>query len=537
MADGRLRLEASANFSRLNSAFERQKEKTARLEEEVRRLGEGHGRMGKKSETAFQGMVRNARNAITAYVGVHAAIATVNAAIEQEIDLQRRAGEANKNLQEERILFTTQTARFTPNQRAEFERRIQEAGSRAGITEAEALSIGRRALTATSDSDVDLRIEKAAGIVEKLSDVLGPTISQTGGLPGAILDLQRTIGGTQEEAIGFALTALDISRLEEISELPNLIRTIAGAAAVQTGVEDKGVLAEQTLALFSAFQSVSGDVIGANTSTAIVNFIAALQREQGDRTLTPDQLIDALRDEEGIKFIGKSFSKPVQEDLIRSGSTIAATYRDNLKSVSQDFEAAFERIKGLTQGAGDVELSSALAAQRSEALATRIARETRGVQRDAFKIVSNLDPVARPGFRNFIRRNVESALRRVGAAASQDNIENGLEISRNNLAERLSRGFFSPIIDRAAFGLGRAARIRKARGDFSDEELLTLGDSSDPTLVAARAQLRELLEIQKAQMAEESAERKADNAKLADTVAKAVNQSVGNARLTSEQEN
>lgn len=536
MSDGRLRLEASANFSRLNSAFEKSKETIASLEERIRRLEQGHTRMGKKSETAFQGMVRNARNAVTAYVGVHAAVAAVNAAIEHEISLRREASQNNQNVQDERILFTTQTSRFTPQQRAEFERRIRDAGISAGISEAEALSIGRRALTATSDSDVNLRIEKAAGIVEKLSQVLGPTITQAGGLPGAILDLQRTIGGSQEESIGFALTALDISRLEDIAELPNLIRTIAGAAAIQTGVQDKGVLAEQTLALFSAFQSVTGDVIGANTSTAITNFIAALQRENGDRTLTPDQLIKALQDEEGIKFIGKSFSKPVQEDLIRSGSTIAETYRDNLKSVSQDFEQAFNKIRSLTQGSEDPNLSSSLGVRRSKALRDAILRNELAVQGDVFQIVENLDPAARPGIGNYFRRSAEHYLRRVGAAFGQDQLETGLEVSRNNLAEMLSRDTFSPFIDKTAFGLGRAVRIATARRRFTDEELLTLGGDSDE-FVAARSQLAELLNTSMAQMTKESEGRKEDNSKLVDIVSRVINTSVGNARLTSEQEN
>lgn len=532
MADGRLRLEASANFSRLNSAFERQKEKTAKLEEEVRRLGDGHERMGKRGRNAFEGMARYAKAAIASYVGIHAAVAAVNNAIQEEIELRKRAQDANKSLQEERILFFTQTARFTPEQRAAFEARIQAAGKVAGVTEAEALSIGRRALTATSDSDVNLRIEKAAGIVERLGELLGPTIRNVEGLPGAILDLQRTIGGTQEEAIGFALTALDISRLEDISELPNLIRTIAGAAAVQTGVEDKGLLAEQTLALFSAFQSVSGDVIGANTSTAIVNFIAALQREAGDRTLTPDELIKALQDEEGIKFIGKSFSKPVQEDLIRSNSTIAKTYRDNLKSVSQDFSKSFEDIKALTSGEGDADLAASRANERSKAAADRILRETRGVDAAATEIVKNLAPIAAPGTSRLgLRRTIA-----VWANSWLGDVDSSLDIARDLLAERTSRGegVLSTISD--LFPTRQDARVerQKARGD---EFLLNAGDSSDPAIIAAREMLRELLVIQKAQMTEESAERKADNAKLADTVGKAVNQSVGNARLTSEQEN
>lgn len=532
MSDGRLRLEASANFSRLNAAFERQKEKTAKLEEEVRRLGQGHDRMGKKGQNAFEGMARYAKTAIASYVGVHAAVAAVNMAIQEEIELRRRAANANKSLQEERILFMTQTARFTPEQRAAFEERIRAAGQSAGITEAEALNIGRRALTATSDSDVNLRIEKAAGIVERLGELLGPTIRNVEGLPGAILDLQRTIGGSQEESIGFALTALDISRLEDIAELPNLIRTIAGAAAIQTDVKDKKVLAEQTLALFSAFQSVTGDVIGANTSTAIVNFIAALQKEQGDKTLTPDQLIAALQDEEGIKFIGKSFSKPVQEDLIRSNSTIAQTYRDNLKSVSQDFAKSFEDIKSLTSGERDPDLAAARANEKSRAAAERILRESRGVDAQAAEIVKNLAPIAAPASSRLgLRRMVA-----VWANSAFGDVDSSIDIARDLLAERTSRGtgVLSTISDLFPTRQDERVERQKARGD---RFLLSAGDESDPAIMAAREMLQRLLDIQKAQMAEESAERKADNAKLTDTVGKAINTSVGNARLTSEQEN
>ena len=537
MADGRLRLEASANFSRLNTAFEKSKQKVASLEDRLSRLEQGHDRMGKKSQSAFGIMARYAQNVITSYVGIHAAIATVNHAIQEEIELRRRAADANKSLQEERILLMGQTASFSPEQRAEFESRVLAAGRQAGITESQALSAGRRALTATSDSDPNLRIDKAAGILEKMALALGPRLAAAEGLPGAVLDLQRTLGGSQEQAIGLLKTALDNSRLEDDAEAPNFIRTIAGAAAIQTGVQDKETLAEQTLALFSAFQAVTGDVIGANTSTAIVNFIAALQREQGDRTLTPDQLIDALQDEEGIKFIGKSFSKPVQEDLIRSGSEISRIYRDNLKAVSKDHEQVYRESVRLVSGVDDPELMAFRASERAKAEAERLLRETRGVDAQAVGVVKSLAPVARPPLSvEGVRRMVS-----VGVNNAVGDVDSSLGLSRTFLAEKLSRNLLSPITDYVNFGFGpgfgRTARVAAARRRFSDEELLTLGDDSDPTLVAARAQLRELLAIQKAQMAEESAARKSDNAKLVDTVGKAVNTGVSNARLTSEQEN
>jgi len=117
-------------------------------------------------------------------------------------------------------------------------------------------------------------------------------------------------------------------------------------------------------------------------------------------------------------------------------------------------------------------------------------------------------------------------------------LDDTIDYARQTLAEQVSRGdgFMGGLADLNP--LYQMARVQSTMRKYSDEEMIRM---SDPDMLSesysAARMLERLLAIQEARMAEESAARKADNAKLVDTVGKAVNTGVSNARLTSEQEN
>jgi hypothetical protein len=537
VSDGNLKLTASADFGKLSNSFDRLSKKVNKQEEQLRRMGDASGKATKKGETGMRGMISTGVRLISTYVGIHSAIATVNAALQEEIQLRQKAAGSQTSLQEQRILFNTQTGRFTPEQRQRFEERIQVSGIRAGLTEAEALEVGRRALTATSDSDVDKRIEKAAGIVDIMSKALGPVLHKFGGgLPGAILDLQRTLGGSREQAAGFATTALDISRTEDIEQLPNLIRTIAGASAVQSQLDpDKRLeLAKQTLALFSAIQSSTGDVVGANTSTAISNFIAVLSEKAGDRTLLPEELINALQGEEGIKFKGKSFTRPVQQDLFRNESTLNDLFRDNLEAVSGNFEQQFQTIVDLNTGKNDPDIAGtrASAALKSQAAAAR--RVRLGLGQEVTNGFVEALTESRPGPSAFAGRN----LTRLALKFSPTQVEDEQAVARIALKSAIANRDLEGLrTNQSPLGLlfARRNRIRSVEG--TDAELLERARAAGtPESAQAIAMFEEIRKVIDA-IGNESASRQADNAALTDTVSRGVNSAVASGRTTREQEN
>jgi hypothetical protein len=301
----------------------------------------------------------------------------------------------------------------------------------------------------------------------------------------------------------------------------------------------KAVVAKQTLAEFSAFQLATEDRIGANTSTAIVNFLASKVKATGRTDLTALELSELVdpNDPDFQKLIrGKGFSKPMQLQLAKAGSELREASRTILKSLEEELVKPIGDLLKAQKGEIDPNLRASIGERRSKAFADKLLEDEKSIGVNARKIVENLLPIASPGILDFPRRMATRNMLKL----EQDQLQASMGVARQAIGGAVFRenfGLLSHLAPLRIFGNTAATFGR------SNEDLLRIR-SDDPSVQAAQAMLRELIAIQQSQVEEqkflakeEANRRSADNARLVDTVGRATNAAAQGSRLSSEEEN
>lgn len=548
MSDGNLKLTASADFNQLNNAFIRQQKQVQNLEEQVKKLGGAQTGQTDKADRGLQGIIRRATQVALAYGGIHQAVALVNQALQDEVRLRERSRDLNLTFAQSLQALRAQTLQLTDAEFEQLKMRAVATGQAAGLTPTESIQAAIPSFSATMDPEAQVRIDKAIGAMSEVGRVIGVNLRDMPSLPGAIQDLQRAVGPsmTLEQASQFAFQALSVSRIEDVQDLPNLIRTVAASVAVLKLPDEKKLeAAQEVAALLSALQALTSDTPAAMTSTAITNFISEMKiasRTEGG--LMPNQLRQMLMSNErlldAMKFKGKSGNRLLQPEFLVERSNLADEAAKALQALQDPTVEAYNRLVAAQRGVNDANVSAANALNRGRA---QVEESLLGdVGPTMASTVSERLAVTDRGVLAFPRRRLTQLALEMGPEQDRQ----AVNVARLQLLETMTRpaGGVGRFLDLAG---GRRIRmlanlIVRDFSHLSDEDLLSFQGSEDVT--KAQTTLRDLLQVIEARENQasiraeaEAAMRARDNAKLTDTVGRAVNGAVQTQRTGSEQEN
>lgn len=370
MSDGSLKLTASADFNRLENELDSLRKKHAKLEDQVGKSSKAFRGMESASEKSFNAISSRIQGTIATYMGLSRVIDLVINGMHEEIEINRRAGFASRNVADAKRQLLSQTGQFTDEQRERFMSSATDIGAKHGIRESEAILSLQQPLSATF-GDTEARIAQSLDVFSTFAPLFVGRMEEAGPVMAAVLDAQRTMGGSAKEVTNFLLAALSQTRLTGLESLPNLIRTLAASQAI-TRAPDPVQAAREVTALFGAFQALTGEAEGAITSTAITNFLAVMSEQAEERGIQPSELLKMVRSDEDLamqvaeKVLGRSFTKPVQREFLEEGNLIKA-YQTQLKEFEAVDPKDLDSIVSFFSKDRDIAMDSALRRQQAKA--------------------------------------------------------------------------------------------------------------------------------------------------------------------------
>lgn len=382
-SDGRLALEASANFTRLENALTRAQARIASLEKESAKFAVGLTRQDKLQESVFTKLAQRVALSFGAYRLLGEAIGQVNRAIQNNINLQQQSLAATVTLGEATAQVVTATG-GTPT--AEQVRKIEEAIRQfaaagvpmgvAGQTLAEAVNAEKGAL--------DLVLARATEVGRQVSKIA------TGRELGALPKVAVAVGAvategvfTQEEALGMALAARGQARATSLESLASAAAAIKlSEVPIQFDTREQSrELALQILAIWTETTHILQDETGVAARATASRMIQVMDEIIGEDVQPFEAMRRIAGDPELAKrfadeMLGRMESKQAQQFLLREPGIREATagiLRDALQpgqvdkivsALSTTEALRTERQQRVARTRGELELAGTEAGRR-----------------------------------------------------------------------------------------------------------------------------------------------------------------------------
>ena len=411
--DGQVDLRVNADFNRLENAMARQQNRVVRLENANARLLDKIRGVENQTTRGSNNSVAALARVAGAYLSVSKAVGFVTQAIQENIEISRRASFRDTTQAQADAELASVTFGFDEKERQRLFRLVKEKRP-VGFTQAEFNQTVAETLTVTSGEDRE-RIDQAMEASIASAAIHITKKEEAGAFGGAVVNINRSLDGvaTFPEMLALMGGVRSQSSLKTTAALKSVIPVAATADVTSPKTEDRLENIITALSIFSAFTGRAGDTDGSVAKTGTTNFIADLKTVLPEKLDVTERLATVVGDVNLQKKIieilkGRAETKPIGEEIAIGGVTfeMIEDIRKKLRTIVR--EKGFEEVQDFMVR-GTAALSRTTGIAETTAVMDEMTRRQTGfrgaVERQLFSsdegVITNM-----PGVGNFAKRQL-----------------------------------------------------------------------------------------------------------------------------------
>jgi hypothetical protein len=341
-------------FDADGKSVERELEK---MRKEYDKLLQKMGQLEKDSEKAarsqkshFEGVATSLMGAVTGYITLQQALEEVNAELQRQIDLQRRAAQANVTVASSQASVRKNIGDVTTAQFQTFLQGVQAIQRETGFANLAQLNTAAADVLSATGSNQATTLE----VLKATAPIFRDKPEELAQFAGGVADVMSASGSSAEEATALALAGFGQSRTTSLTAFKNVAQAIKSGGAF-SGVGDKQT-SEEIIALFGTMSRFSGDVEGGSTRTAVVKFMEKMEAFGGEGSLldrlgrVQEGIAGGTIDETKVLEGFEAASKGAVRNILRADPTIDADLRATVDTTKASTEAYARLVNDLQIG-------------------------------------------------------------------------------------------------------------------------------------------------------------------------------------------